>query len=194
MHLSKLNYYSDFIVYPLCIATLAILSLLHHGGHEIETWTLIFLSAIVTWTLVEYLLHRFVFHHFPYIRDMHEEHHHAERDLLGTPIWLSLPAHLLIVFVPALLVFNLQLASAFSAGIMVGYLWYVAVHHIVHHWHTSHHGYLYKQKRRHALHHHVSENFNYGVTTGIWDFVFHTVAPEKHPKSKVSAPLMDKSS
>ncbi|HWU61598.1 MAG TPA: sterol desaturase family protein [Ensifer sp.] len=183
MYLSKLNYYSDFVVYPLSILVLAILGVLSAGGRAAESWVVIFLSSILAWTLVEYVLHRFLFHHFPYIRDMHENHHHAERELIGSPIWLSLLAHLVIVFLPALLLFNLPVATALSAGLMTGYLWYVAVHHIIHHWHVSHRGYLYQLKRRHALHHHGPEGFNFGVTTGFWDRVFHTAAPRNSQES-----------
>jgi sterol desaturase/sphingolipid hydroxylase (fatty acid hydroxylase superfamily) len=191
MHLSKLNYYSDFVVYPLAIAILALLGLSHGGGRDAEIWVLIFAGSITAWTLIEYLLHRFAFHHFPHIKEMHLEHHHAERDLVGTPIWLSLLAHVVIVFIPSLLVFDLQIASALAAGIMAGYLWYVSVHHIVHHWHTSHQGYLYKLKRRHALHHHTSEDCNFGVTTGIWDRVFRTEAPERRSQGKMPTQLVD---
>ncbi|SOC83652.1 Fatty acid hydroxylase superfamily protein [Ensifer adhaerens] len=187
MYLSKLNYYSDFVVYPLCILAFAILGLLHAGGRGAELWTLLFSGTIVVWTLLEYLLHRFLFHHFPYIKGMHERHHDAERELLGTPVWLSLLAHLLIVFVPALLLFDLRVATAISAGIMTGYLWYVVTHHVIHHWHVSHRGYLYRLKRRHALHHHGSEGFNFGVTTGIWDRIFRTAAPENRPDSQILA-------
>lgn len=194
MYLSKLNYYSDFVVYPLCIVIMAMLGNVHDGVRGSELWVAIFAGSIVAWTLVEYLLHRFLFHHFPYVREMHEKHHHAERELLGTPVWLSLLAHLLIVFVPALLLFDLHTASALSAGFMAGYLWYVAIHHIIHHWHVSHRGYLYRLKRRHALHHHGSENFNFGVTTGIWDYIFHTTAPEQHAGSRYMVSFADDAS
>lgn len=188
MYLSKLNYYSDFVVYPLCILTFATLGLLHAGGRDAALWAVIFLGSIAAWTLVEYLLHRFAFHHFPYVKDMHDEHHHAERELVGSPIWLSLLAHLLIVLLPALLLFDMSVATALSAGFMAGYLWYVATHHIIHHWHVSHRGYLYRLKRRHALHHHGSECFNFGVTTGLWDSVFHTSAPGTSLDSKLFVP------
>ena len=187
MYLSKLNYYSDFVVYPLCILALAVLGIFGVGGGAVELWAAIFAGSILAWTLVEYLLHRFLFHHFPYIKDMHERHHHAERELVGSPIWLSLLAHLLVVFLPALLLFNPTVATALSAGLMTGYLWYVAVHHIVHHWHVSHRGYLYRLKRRHALHHHGPEGFNFGVTTGLWDRIFHTSAPGRSSDSTFSA-------
>lgn len=191
MRLSKINYYSDFVVYPLAILILGILGLHALGPKEASEWIVLFLGSILAWTLIEYFLHRVVFHHVPVIRDLHQAHHDEERELLGTPIYLSLLAHLMIVFLPALVLSNLTVAAAISAGIMAGYLWYVAVHHIVHHWHTSHRGYLYKLKRRHALHHHATEDWNFGVTTGIWDRVFQTAAPDQQSRRKAERPIAD---
>lgn len=191
MHLTKLNYYSDFVVYPLAIVVLAVFGLDHADARQGGKWLALFAASILAWTLIEYVLHRFVFHHVPHIREMHEEHHHAERELLGTPVWLSFVIHLLIVLLPASLLFGLHSASAIAAGIMAGYLWYVSVHHIVHHWHTSHDGYLYKLKRRHALHHHASEDMNFGVTTGFWDRVFHTAAAEPRARGKDAVSVAD---
>jgi sterol desaturase/sphingolipid hydroxylase (fatty acid hydroxylase superfamily) len=57
---------------------------------------------------------------------------------------------------------------------MLGYLWYVSVHHMIHHWHPNHPSYLYTLKRRHAVHHHIDENANFGVTSVFWDRVFRT--------------------
>lgn len=68
------------------------------------------------------------------------------------------------------------MATAATAGIMLGYLWYVSVHHALHHWRMEHASYLYTLKRRHALHHHGAETCNFGVTTGFWDRLFRTSA------------------
>jgi sterol desaturase/sphingolipid hydroxylase (fatty acid hydroxylase superfamily) len=57
---------------------------------------------------------------------------------------------------------------------MTGYLWYVSVHHSVHHWHPAHSGYLYYVKRNHAMHH-ADETHNFGVTSRFWDWVFSTM-------------------
>jgi sterol desaturase/sphingolipid hydroxylase (fatty acid hydroxylase superfamily) len=173
MILTRLGYYSDFVVYPVLIALLAAFGI-RYGTIGGPRWLLIFLGCLVLWTLLEYLLHRFAFHHMPFLRQMHEAHHDAEHDLIGSPIWISVAAHALLVFVPLLLLANLSVATAASAGLMLGYLWYVAVHHAVHHWHPGHSTYLYRLKRRHALHHHHDQERNFGVTTGLWDQVFGT--------------------
>ena len=53
----------------------------------------------------------------------------------------------------------------------MGWLWYISVHHAVHHWRLSRDGYLYRAKRRHAMHHYSRETGNFGVTTPFWDHV-----------------------
>ena len=92
----------------------------------------------------------------------------------GRRLWLSLGAHLVIAFFPVLLASNFATASAVTCGLMLGYLWYISIHHILHHWHPRHPGHFYTLKRRHALHHHVDETINFGVTSAFWDRLFGT--------------------
>jgi sterol desaturase/sphingolipid hydroxylase (fatty acid hydroxylase superfamily) len=174
MQLSIIGYYSDFVVYPVVIAMLAAIGTHDIGKDGALAWIAVVFACVGLWTLIEYLMHRFVLHHIPYIREMHDRHHVEERESVGTPTWLSLGAHALIVFFPLLLVSNLAAASAVTCGLMLGYLWYISVHHILHHWHPGHPGYFYTLKRRHALHHHVDETINFGVTSAFWDRVFGT--------------------
>jgi sterol desaturase/sphingolipid hydroxylase (fatty acid hydroxylase superfamily) len=175
MRLGRIGYYSDFFVYPALLIVLGGAALLHGGERNAATWISTFLLCLALWTLIEYLMHRFVLHHVPYIREMHDEHHVNEQAPIGTPTYLSLGLHALLVFLPVLLVFDFAMASAASCGMMLGYLWYIAVHHILHHWHPKHSGYIYELKRRHALHHHFDGTTNFGVTTGFWDQVFGTI-------------------
>ena len=173
MFLTRFGYFADFYIYPALIPLLAAAGMMI-GPSGTARWLAIFLACLALWTLLEYLLHRFMFHHLPYIRDMHEEHHQHEKGFVGTPIWISLVAHLFLGFLPVYLVAGFADASAASSGLMLGYLWYVSVHHMVHHWHPAHSTYLYNLKRRHALHHHHDQDRNFGVTTGFWDHVFRT--------------------
>jgi sterol desaturase/sphingolipid hydroxylase (fatty acid hydroxylase superfamily) len=178
MRLTKIGYYSELFVYPVLIAALAVAGIAHAGPLAACEWISIFFGFLVLWTLIEYVLHRFVFHHIPIIQEMHHHHHCEERSFIGTPLWVSLAAHCTIVFLPILALSDLWLASAASCGLATGYIWYVAIHHILHHWHPSHSSYLYRLKRHHALHHHVDPSRNFGVTTSVWDWVFGTLAKQ----------------
>src|SRR6185312_7394187 len=107
-----IGYYSDFVVYPVVIAMLAAMGIHNTGENGALAWIAAAFASLVLWTLIEYLMHRFVLHHIPYIKEMHDRHHVEERESVGTPTWLSLGAHALIVFFPLLLVSNLAAASA----------------------------------------------------------------------------------
>jgi sterol desaturase/sphingolipid hydroxylase (fatty acid hydroxylase superfamily) len=174
MRLSRVGYYSDFVVYPALILALGGAALRQDGRSSLESWISLFLLFLGLWTLIEYLMHRFVLHHVPYLRTLHEEHHLQELEPIGTPTYLSLGLHGLLIFVPMLALFGFAAASAASSGLMLGYLWYISVHHILHHWHPEHSSYVYRLKRHHALHHHLDGGSNFGVTTAFWDRVLGT--------------------
>jgi len=189
MHLSRFWYYSDFVAYPVLIALLAAFGLVTVGWSGAAQWLTIFLGCVALWTLIEYAMHRFVLHHIPYAKAMHQSHHDHESASLGTPLWLSLFAHCALALMPIWVFVNFAEASAVSAGLMLGYLWYITVHHILHHWHPRHSGYLYRLKHRHAVHHHVDADCNFGVTTNFWDRIFRTALPktERVPPHRSSA-------
>ncbi len=177
MHLGRIGYYSDFFVYPVLILVLSGAGLLHSSPDGAAEWIATFLLCLVLWTLIEYLMHRFALHHIPYVREMHDDHHVNERAPIGTPTYLSLGLHAALALIPLWILLGFALASAATGGLMLGYLWYISVHHILHHWHPSHSGYFYGLKRRHASHHHVDEHTNFGVTSSFWDRIFGTIRP-----------------
>jgi sterol desaturase/sphingolipid hydroxylase (fatty acid hydroxylase superfamily) len=108
-------------------------------------------------------------------------HHDEQTALVGTPFWMSSIFFVLIAFLPASYVVGTYLATALTAGLMIGYFWYAFVHHVIHHWHLRHDTYLYKLKRRHAQHHYTDEGGNFGVTNGIWDRIFGTDIGQRAP-------------
>lgn len=144
-------------------------------------------SAILFWTLTEYVLHRFVFHmraegslqqKFQYI--MHGNHHDVSDDptRLVMPPLVSILAASLFYFL-----FRFLLGEAWSesffAFFMVGYLAYDYIHFYVHHFTpTTALGRFLKQN--HMLHHFASPHARWGVSSPLWDFVFGTLE-EKRP-------------
>jgi sterol desaturase/sphingolipid hydroxylase (fatty acid hydroxylase superfamily) len=150
--------------------------------HERRAEILAFaLLGLVAWTLVEYLLHRFVLHGLQPFAAWHAEHHRRPRALLGTPTILSAALIAALVFIPALLSSDLWRASALTFGLLTGYLVYAVVHHATHHWHADR-NWLRQVKRHHALHHSpVAPAARYGVTSALWDVVFRTNGPRLGP-------------
>jgi len=129
--------------------------------------------------LIEYLLHRALFHHAPILARIHELHHNSPQDLIGTPAWVSALIGLILVAGPLCVVLGFDLGIAATTGLATGYLWYVFVHYATHHWRPRRNSYLYRARLRHARHHHLSHSGNFGVTTSAWDHVFGT-ALEAH--------------
>ena len=150
-----------------------------------------FLAGMFLWTLIEYTLHRFVFH-FPARGEIQERiiflfHgvHHAQpqcKTRLVMPPAVSIP--LAFVFYGLfLLVFNVILQvpwwipSTF-AGAISGYLIYDMIHYSTHHLPMKA-GYAKFLKRYHMQHHYKTPNQRFGVSSPLWDLVFRTMPQEK---------------
>ena len=181
MRLGRVGYYSGFVLYPAVVAAAPIAVMRDATHAERLGWLAMCLLGIAVWTLAEYIIHRYVLHHVPFFRTMHEVHHEQQTALVGTPFWMSSLFFLAGSFLPGSYLFGTYLASALTAGLMIGYFWYAFVHHAIHHWHLRHDSHLYKLKRRHAQHHYTDESGNFGVTNNFWDRVFSTDIGQRAP-------------
>ena len=170
----KVGYYADFIIYGILLAALVTFTLRESRSDQL-IWLAAAIAGVGSWTLVEYLLHRFVFHRMPLIADLHHAHHAAPRAYVGTPTWASLPIMAGVFFAPIWHLFSLNAAFGAIGGIITGWLWYGVVHHVIHYRRPRRLAIaLRAASHRHLLHHspHVSGNF--GVTTAAWDYLFGT--------------------
>ncbi len=177
---SKRAYGADFAFYALTILAITIyliaVSAINHwaGGMSLMLTSLAGLGA---WSLIEYLLHRFVLHGLQPFKRWHLEHHARPTALIGAPTILSSSLIFALVSLPAWAVLGPQSAAALTLGVLVGYLTYASVHHGVHHWRATG-AWLTQRKRWHALHHHAGSApapGRYGVSTSLWDYVFATL-------------------
>ncbi|MFZ9595447.1 MAG: sterol desaturase family protein [Bdellovibrionia bacterium] len=146
-------------------------------------------TGFLFWTLVEYVLHRFLFHwegqtalarRFHFI--LHGLHHDDPTDptRLVMPPGASIPLGLLFY---SLIQFSLGSAvgDAFFAFFIMGYLAYDYIHFSVHHFtpRTRIGKYL---KQSHMIHHFISPETRLGVSSPIWDYVFGTLEEVKDPE------------
>jgi len=170
----KAGYLADFIVYAVAATALALL-LAIVAPYERRTEILAFaLLGLAAWTLVEYVLHRFVLHGMQPFRAWHAEHHRRPRALIATTRILSAALIAALVFLPVLVLSDLWRAAALAFGLLTGYMVYAIVHHATHHWRAET-AWLRPIKRHHALHHSpVAAASRYGVTSALWDVVFRT--------------------
>jgi len=173
MKLSKFLYFGDFVACPVAMMVLATLAL---AGRNIETagwWLLMLCAGIGAWTLVEYAVHRWVYHRVAFFQKFHDAHHLKPRAMIGAPSFVSVAIILAVFFAPLLSV-GLVAASGFASGALLGYTGYMLVHHLSHHAEPKPGTLLYRARVRHMAHHYHSTPGNYGVTTGFWDRVFAT--------------------
>jgi cyclopropane-fatty-acyl-phospholipid synthase len=168
---SKAAYITDFALYGVAVLVLAALLLAGVPRDQTAAVLMSVLAGLAGWTLIEYVLHRFVLHGLRPFSRWHAEHHDRPAALICTPTILSATLIVTLVFVPSLVLGSLWRASALTLGVLTGYLAYAITHHATHHWRGDG-AWLKRRKRWHALHHHAATPGFYGVTTPFWDHVF----------------------
>ena len=150
---------------------------------------LAFALGAFTWTLLEYVIHRWLGHDSRFRPNpFAAEHvrHHSQNYF--APAWKKLGAALLVVgltFLLARWVVGPELGAAYALGLTTLYLCYELLHWLEHVWEGVG-PYARWARRHHFFHHFTDPSLNHGVTTPIWDFVFRTyqkpgviVVPEK---------------
>jgi cyclopropane-fatty-acyl-phospholipid synthase len=174
MEHGKVAYRADFALYGTAVVALAAIVVVA-GPQELRLDSLaLAVLGLVGWTVIEYLLHRFVLHQVAPFKRWHEEHHQRPAALICTPTILSASLIVVLVFLPGLALGGLWHACALTLGMLTGYLLYAITHHATHHWHAES-AWLKRRKRWHALHHHNAGQLGgYGVTSAFWDHVFGT--------------------
>ena len=174
MRLSKALYFGDLVLSPIAILALAVFALAGRDYWTIGLWLAALLAGIAAWTLLEYLVHRFVYHAVPIFEKFHDAHHEEPEALIGAPSFLMIGFIFLIFFVPLQTAFGLLVASGVTSGALVGYIGYMLVHHASHHFEPRRGTLLYEARLRHMAHHFHATPGNYGVVTSFWDHVFST--------------------
>jgi len=172
--------------------------MLYKGFNNVEISALkvssIFVGGMLFWTLFEYIMHRFAFHHlaesqrakkFVYI--IHGNHHEYPRDKerLFMPPVPSLIITAVLFSLYYLIMGNYALF--FFPGFVLGYLLYGSMHYAIHAWNPPY-PWMKPLWRNHHLHHYKNDHQGFGVSTTLWDRVFGTMfdlKKEKEDKEKV---------
>jgi cyclopropane-fatty-acyl-phospholipid synthase len=130
--------------------------------------------GLCSWTLSEFLLHRYAYHLVPsFLSQGHALHHRDPRALIGVPWYLTTVAVVALYELLALAAPHHAAGTGVVLGFnWLGYVFYCLSHHASHHW-TLRRGWLLKMKRHHLIHHAHPEH-NWGFTTPLWDHVFGT--------------------
>jgi len=155
---------------------------------------LLFLLGIFFWTFIEYILHRFAFHHHAESENgkrinyvLHGNHHEYPRD--RERLFMPAAPSLIIAsmfFMTYYLILG-RYAFPFFPGFMLGYLVYGSMHYAIHAWNPPF-KWMKGLWRNHHLHHYKNDDMGFGVSSTLWDHVFGTMfdlKKEKEDKEKV---------
>ncbi|NXB85052.1 FA2H hydroxylase, partial [Vidua chalybeata] len=150
----------------------------------------IFLLGMILWSLLEYLIHRFVFHMKPPASNyylitlhflLHGQHHKSPFDS-SRLVFPPVPASLVIGFfygVLRLLLPEVLGLSVFVGG-LCGYVIYDMMHYYLHYGSPKKGTYLYGLKAYHVKHHFEHQKSgSFGISTRFWDYPFQTLIPEE---------------
>jgi 4-hydroxysphinganine ceramide fatty acyl 2-hydroxylase len=147
---------------------------------SITAATALFVLGVLLWTLIEYLIHRYVFHYEPktrwgkglhyVIHGVHHDYPNDARRLVMPPV-VSIPLAFLFYGL-FLLVFG-RLTPTVFAGLVFGYVCYDMLHYATHHLAMKRGACLWL-KQYHLRHHFKDDHVGYGISSPLWDYVFRT--------------------
>ncbi len=151
------------------------------------------------WSLIEYLLHRFLFHFQPthksfkrFFYIIHQIHHDYPNDStrLVMPPAMSIPLAFGFYFLFSWLL-PPGIFEPFLIGFGLGYLTYDMTHYAVHHvtFKNSWGRYL---KKYHLQHHFQEEEKGFGVSSPFWDVIFKTKLHRLGVESSEELPVLSK--
>jgi sterol desaturase/sphingolipid hydroxylase (fatty acid hydroxylase superfamily) len=144
----------------------------------------LFFSGFLTFTLIEYLMHRYLFHMKPDKKwkriiqyNLHGVHHEFPKDKER----LAMPPLVSILLAGALFVIFWAMMNTkvfgFLPGVMTGYASYLFVHYIVHAYPPPANWFKILWVN-HSIHHYKDSTVVFGVSSPLWDYVFGTM-PKK---------------
>jgi sterol desaturase/sphingolipid hydroxylase (fatty acid hydroxylase superfamily) len=172
MRLNRVSYFLDFY-----LAAFAMLVVAHRtaasGAGALPAFLLAAAGGYASWTLLEYLVHRFVYHRVRWFRRLHDSHHAHPQELFGGPPVVTVALILTIAFV-ALFGRPEGLAEGAAFGMLAGYMAYMAVHHAAHHRIMRPGGLPDRICRHHLRHHFDTEERFFGISTSFWDRILGT--------------------
>jgi hypothetical protein len=148
----------------------------------ISAKTAVVALGLLVWTVLEYLLHRFLLHARPQtpallviVERLHLGHHRNPQDerLITVPVPASLPIATGLLGLFWLMSGSWPVAALLLTGSIAGYLYYETIHFWIH-CGTRHGGWFSQWRARHLSHHFKDQTRWFGVTTQAWDLILGT--------------------
>ena len=154
-------------------AGFSISALTQNGWPDLMWWLVCVVAGAVLWTLLEYAMHRFLYHRVLFFMRYHDAHHATPDVYIGAPPIIGTGLIVLVTFAPFVMHAPL-VGGGLTVGMLGGYAAYMVIHHACHFWKPVPGTYLYQAWLQHAAHHFHHGGANFGVTTAFWDHAFGT--------------------
>lgn len=149
----------------------------------------LFFAGWFLFTFVEYSMHRFLYHistptekrvKFQYT--IHGVHHQYPKDKLRLAMPPFFMMSLAVIFLSVFYLILNTFAFVTLAGFIIGYMLYLFVHYSVHVYNPPK-NFLKALWVNHAIHHYSQEEYCFGVSSPLWDYVFGTYPKKKTLKA-----------
>lgn len=175
--------------FPVSIYYILAVAVLSYGliTQSYNFWIIpvLFIGGLIIFSLVEYMIHRFLFH-FPaktqkqkeLIYTVHGVHHEFPRDkdrLVMPPVVSIILAG--VFFVSFYFLIG-KYAFIFFPGFIAGYSTYLFIHYAVHAYKPPKNFLKYLWKH-HSLHHYKDTDTAFAVSFPFWDIIFGTMPGER---------------
>jgi hypothetical protein len=182
-NLEKISHGSIWQTRYLCLPFAVAVSTLVLTQTALPIWQrLVFFGmGVLNWTLLEYVLHRWVLHWRPrnekvraVVESIHIVHHNDPTD--DSIVCISLLNSLFLwslVFGFWVVAFGLKVSLLVTSGTSLMMVIYDITHYSTHYMKPT--NWLLKRLRNyHLKHHFVDHDTRFGVTSPLWDYVFRT--------------------
>lgn len=143
-----------------------------------------YIFGILIWTLLEYVVHRKIFHFKPpnsskllitlhfLLHGIHHKTPFDNRRLVFPPMPALLIA--ILLFHIYKIIFPQTTFYFIIAGTATGYMSYDLIHYYLHHGAPKAGTYFYLLKRIHNYHHFSHHELGFGISCKLWDYIFGT--------------------
>ncbi|HKG48468.1 MAG TPA: sterol desaturase family protein [Pyrinomonadaceae bacterium] len=178
---------------PVYFYTALVVCLIALTPSEHFSWRQHFLfisSGILSWTVIEYVLHRFIFHYSArsafgrkLLYAAHLAHHENPRakNRLFSSLLISLPVATAYLLLAWMATSSLNASVHVFSGLTTGYSCYEWLHFQAHH-RRPRLRLLRYLKKYHLLHHYQTPEHRFGVTSPLFDLILGTFRPVRTPR------------
>lgn len=152
-----------------------------HTTLSVATTVAMFLTGLIAFTWVEYMVHRYLFHMGADTEQrakvqytLHGVHHEFPKDKerLAMPPIVSITISTALLFLFRLVLGDL--VFSFLPGFLTGYAAYLSIHYMVHSFQPPNNFFKILWVN-HSIHHYKNGDEVFGVSSPLWDYIYGTM-------------------